>query len=186
MGLDICKVAKSIFVYIGSMWGIELVNAVLSDTYGSMGQPEKAPNRPVALAAMKDLVKAVQEKNVHAYNRAIAKYQTMRSMIPDSEFWELLAPAFEKDAECAIAFLQEQGFDFKAKPQGQEADQSTQIKSYDHTLFYAQTRTFGGMGFGPQFRSVYPFRTGTPGVDGVALHVAQLCETEDWELKLGW
>merc|ERR550532_1447913 len=72
------------------------------------------------------------------------------------------------------------------KPAGAPVEGTTLVKGYPHKAFYLQT-IFGGMGFGPQFRSVHPYKKfENQSTTVTAIGVAQLPETEAWQMELGW
>jgi len=191
--LKMAKDAMQIYSVLGSDSGKEKVNEVLSQIYFGLGEVEKAPNRGKAFQALRDLMRAVLDKDVEAYKKADTKLGKYMFLITEEEFWGGLMPAFSRDREGSIEFMTAQGYNFeegKKKEEettpGAEKFSCKDGRHFDHTLFYFQTRVFGGMGFGPQFRSVNPYRYGTPGVNGTAISATQLDETEDWELKLHW
>merc|ERR1712187_319530 len=71
------------------------------------------------------------------------------------------------------------------KNPGDGGEFKTRAKFFDHKFFYLNT-IFGGMGFGPQFRSVNPSAVTVPNGRNFAITTSQLPETEAWEMNLGW
>jgi len=183
--MKMAKDAMAIYQSLDDESGKVKANDVLSDTYAAMGQPEKAPNRSKAFNLVKQLMRTVQQKDVEEYKKYDRKLMKYYGLMTPEEFWGAMRPAFDRDQAGAMEFLTEQGYDFNAKAT-KESEGPCKLRHYDHTLFYTYTRAFGGMGFGPQFRSVHSFRYGTPGEDAVALAAVHLPETEDWELKMSW
>lgn len=173
--------AMSAFKNLGSIEGIEWVNHTLSEIYVSIGQVQKAPDRKKALQYLKDMNKAVENRDLEAFKAARRKAESMDKLLLEYDMMDALAPAFDMDQEGATEFLKEQGYTFEKEKTGEQ-----HMKHYDHQTLYAYFRVSGGMGFGPQFRSTHPFRVGTPGVDSIALSSSQLPETEDWEMKMGF
>lgn len=169
------------FKAAGSKWGQEQALQTLSALLVTRGAPEKAPKKADVAKSLKELAKAVECRNADDVQAAEAKLNAMGNLVGDIEIQNSLVPLFQKDPG-AMEFLEEQGWAFE-KPKGKP----TVITQYPHEAFYLQT-AINGMGFGPQFRSVHPYRVGTPGVDPVcvALSVTQLPETESWQLEMGW
>lgn len=177
--------AMALFKEVGDAEGILAVNTLLSEVYLSIGKGNKAPDRKKLLAVLRDLNKAVENRDVEGFNRAKNKAETMSRFLEEYDTMDALAPAFDKDAQGTAEFLREQGWEVDES--GGDGEKKAQfMKHFDHQSLYAYFRTVGGMGFGPQFRSTHPFRVGTPGVDATALSASCLPETEDWEMKMGF
>merc|ERR1712032_218946 len=186
--MKMAQSALDIFNAAGNKAGESEVNDVLTGIYIAQGNPGKAPNKGKAKNTLKELCKAVTDKDKAAFTKAYDKVAKYEAIISNEEFWSALQPAFVKDQEGTEEFMKDQGYKMSSGEVARTGDANSlgRGRSFDHILFYANSRTGGGMGFGPQFRSVHPFRYGTPGVDGSACCAAHLPETEDWELKLGF
>lgn len=168
----------------GSADGMAATNSLLSELYLSIGKGSKAPDRKKLLLVLRDLNKAVENKDVEAFNKARNKAETFSKFLEEYDTMDALAPAFDKDPQGTAEFLREQGWTVEEGGSGEKKAQ--QMRHFDHQSYYAYFRTVGGMGFGPQFRSTHPYRVGTPGVDAVAMSATCLPETEDWEMKMGF
>merc|ERR1711879_723060 len=101
----------------------------------------------------------------------------------DGDMQEFLANLIEKDPG-AIEFLEDQGWEF-TKTAADGAAFKTQTRFFDHKFFYLNT-IFGGMGFGPQFRSVNPSKVTMKNNNHFGITVSQLTETESWQMHLNW
>merc|ERR1712050_739085 len=97
------------------------------------------------------------------------------SAIKDNEMTIALEALFERDPG-ALHFLEELGWDL------QSFKVPTLCTQYPHKAFYLQTIA-GGMNFGPQFRSVHPWKKGTKAeaLGQRAMSVCVLPETESWQ-----
>jgi len=104
------------------------------------------------------------------------KYGTVLS---DQDLADSLQPLFAKDPEAMDFLEKELGWDFGERKTGGGA--GVQVKFYPVKAFYLNT-VMGGMGFGPQFRSVNPHRVGRHSV----VSATQLPETEAWQMDLGF
>merc|ERR1712039_556827 len=141
------------------------------------GQPEKAPTRQDALKCLSQLTKATEMRKtdeVKGLEDQLNKYGTVLS---DQDLADSLQPLFAKDPESMEFLEKELGWDFGQSKGGP----GEQIKFYPQKAFYLNT-IMGGMGFGPQFRSVTPHRVGRQS----AIPASQLPETEAWQMELGF
>jgi tetratricopeptide (TPR) repeat protein len=139
----------------------------------SRGQHAKAPHRQEALLALKSFVRAVEQREVDQVKQFEVDLDKAASAIKDTEMSTALESLFERDP-TALGFLEQQGWDldsFKVP---------TKIYQYPHKAFYLTTIA-GGMNFGPQFRSVNPYRKGKQEEDPRACSVCCLPETEAWQ-----
>lgn len=161
-------------------WGEEKAKATISSLCAKRGHFEKAPNRPNAIKALKELVQAVENKDVQALKSAEERLNEVRDLIRDRELVDRLAPVLRKDPSY-MTFLRENGWNFGDTG----CFDGTYFRQYPHEAFYLNT-ILGGMNFGPQFRSVYPYRKGRRPEEYVAVEVAQLPETEAWQMELGF
>eukprot|EP00420_Gonyaulax_spinifera_P034029 CAMPEP_0197879674 /NCGR_PEP_ID=MMETSP1439-20131203/7696_1 /TAXON_ID=66791 /ORGANISM="Gonyaulax spinifera, Strain CCMP409" /LENGTH=546 /DNA_ID=CAMNT_0043499197 /DNA_START=44 /DNA_END=1684 /DNA_ORIENTATION=+ len=162
-------------------WGEEQALQTLSTLMVERGFPEKAPLRSQVQKALKDLQKAVQQKQADDVKAAEAKLNSMASMLADGEVAGVLVPLLQRDPSL-VTFLEEQGWEFKKE----SSTDKTKIKTYPHNAFYLQM-IMTGMNFGPQFRGVHPFRVGDPGDDHLTcLSVSVVPETEAWQMEMGF
>mmetsp|Transcript_112118 Transcript_112118/g.347957 ORF Transcript_112118/g.347957 Transcript_112118/m.347957 type:complete len:542 (-) Transcript_112118:44-1669(-) len=170
------------FKAAGCKWGEEQALQTISSLFVQRGLPEKAPKRGDVQKALKELQKAIEQRKVEEFKAAEEKLNSMEAMIGTNEVQDLLMPILTKDAS-AVEFLEEQGWQFKTESTG-----ATIVKNYPHKGFYLQM-IMTGMNFGPQFRSVNPYRVGNPGEKGkdcTCISVSQLPETEAWQMELGY
>lgn len=180
---DAVKAAESslrIFKDLENKWGEDQVTQTLSLLFVAQGQAEKAPKRPEALKVLKDMVRAIELRSADDLKKAeellTGKYE---GLVTDKDYMDILHPAIQRDPE-SVEFLEGQGWAFK-----KEAGGAQHVKTYPHRAFYLHM-IMTGMGFGPQFRVVNPYRVGTPGKDAIALSVSQLPETEAWQMEMGY
>lgn len=176
---ECARQALAAFVDAKCTAGEEQARTTVSSLLAQRGQLEKAPNRPPAVQALKDLVAAVQNRNEEELRSAEKRLESMRDLVRDREIVERLSPLLKKDPSTT-RWLSLMGWNF-----GDASMDGTHIKQYPHEAFYLHT-IVGGMNFGPQFRSVYPYRKGRKIEDIVALEVAQLPDTEAWQMDLGY
>jgi len=180
-GTKLAEQALAAFREAGCKWGQEQALQTLSTLYVERGFPEKAPMRSQVQKALKELSKAVQQKQADDVKAAEEKLNSMAALLGEGEVAGVLVPLLQKDPTL-VEFLEEQGWQFKKESSGA----GTKIKQYPHNGFYLQM-IMTGMNFGPQFRSVHPYRMGDPGKDEFqCLSVSVLPETEAWQLELGF
>merc|ERR1712050_559679 len=121
------------------------------------GQPEKAPTRSEALKCLTSLSKATEMRKVEEVKELEEQLNKFGSVLSDQDLAATLQPLFTKDPE-AIEFLEKElAWDFGGAGKG--GGPGEKINFYAPKAFYLNT-IMGGMGFGPQFRSVNPMRVG--------------------------
>merc|ERR1712050_167758 len=148
-----------------------------SGLFVDIGYPEKAPTRSEALKTLASLSKATEMRKADEVKDLEGQLNKYGTVLSDHDLADVLQPLFAKDPEAMEYLEKELGWDFgKTKTGGGE-----QIKFYAHKAFYLNT-IMGGMGFGPQFRSVNPHRVGRHS----AISASQLPETEAWQMELGF
>jgi tetratricopeptide (TPR) repeat protein len=179
------ELSLKIFKGLGSKWGEDQALQTLSLILVERGIPEKAPKRPEALKILKEMVKAIEVKNADQLKNAQDQLEgNYAGLMVEKDYEDILHPALARDPE-AIAFLEGLGWEFKKETSGGK----TTIKMYPHRAFYLHM-LMGGMGFGPQFRPVNPYRVNSANIGGsmnaIALSIAQLPETEAWQMELGF
>merc|ERR1711939_455466 len=177
------EAALTLFKSTGDAEGLSATNTLMSELYLSRGMGSKAPDRKKALNVLKELNKAVVNKDVEAFNKARNKAEQYSKFFDEADIADAVSPAMEQDSAGTAEFLREQGWTVE---EGSGEKKAQQMRHFDHQPYYAYFRTVGGMGFGPQFRSTHPYRVGTPGVDACAMAATCLPETEDWEMKMGF
>jgi len=177
---EVARQAYAAFVAANSTWGQEQAKATISSLLATRGQMEKAPNRQEAVKALRELARAVEKRDMNEAKSAEERLNKMRDLVSDQEVVEHLQPLLQKDAG-AMEFLKQLGWNFGET----EGLPGTLIKQFPHEAFYLHT-IMTGMGFGPQFRSVHPWRKGRVQTDYHAITVSQLPETEAWQMELGF
>jgi tetratricopeptide (TPR) repeat protein len=171
-----------IFKELGNKWGEDQALQTLSLILVATGKPEKAPKRTEALKCLKEMVRAIEVKSEEDLKKSQdlleGKYA---GLMIDKDYEDILHPVLARDPE-AIAFLESLGWEFQREKTG-----TMKVKMYPQRAFYLQT-IMGGMGFGPQFRSVNPYRVGNPTKpgDAIAISVSQMPETEAWQMEMGY
>jgi len=187
--LDAARQSADAFRAAKCGWGEEKANGTMSSLMAQSGRLEKAPNRQEALKALKEFTRAVEQKNVETAQAAEKKLTSMRDLVTDAEIIEHLQPIVFKDATTSEFLQSELGWSMnegssEAVSTGDKLNGSY-IKQYSHHAFYLST-AMSGMGFGPQFRSVHPYRFGRTADEIMPVVVAQLPETEAWQMELGY
>jgi tetratricopeptide (TPR) repeat protein len=146
----------------------------------SRDQHGKAPHRSEAVLALKSFVRAVEQRQEEQVKQFEAELDRVAAALKDAELSKALESLFERDPG-ALSFLEKQGL------QGFDLDSfkaPTTVYQYPHNAFYL-TSIASGMNFGPQFRSVHPYRVGkSSDANPKACCVAQLPETEAWQGQL--
>eukprot|EP00405_Crypthecodinium_cohnii_P023734 CAMPEP_0206488746 /NCGR_PEP_ID=MMETSP0324_2-20121206/42648_1 /ASSEMBLY_ACC=CAM_ASM_000836 /TAXON_ID=2866 /ORGANISM="Crypthecodinium cohnii, Strain Seligo" /LENGTH=411 /DNA_ID=CAMNT_0053967933 /DNA_START=25 /DNA_END=1260 /DNA_ORIENTATION=- len=179
---EAARQALAAYSAAGDADGEKKAKAIISSTLARRGQIDKAPNRKEAKQALRSLASAVEQRNVVAAKEAEEQLNTMRDLVTDREIVEALQPLLQKD-ESAVKFLKELGWDFGDGDHG--VDSALRGKEIPHLAFYLG-QLWSGMNFGPQFRSVHPWRKGQVNKDREAIAVVQLPETEAWQMELGF
>jgi len=180
-GTKYAEQSLATFREAGSKWGEEQAIQTLSTLMVERGFPEKAPMRSQVQKALKDLQKAVQQKQADDVKAAETKLNSMASILQEGEVAGVLVPLLQKDPSL-VEFLEEQGWEFKKEGSGEKM----KVKAYPHHGFYLNM-IMTGMNFGPQFRSVHPYRVSDPGKEDChALSVSVLPETEAWQMEMGF
>merc|ERR1719265_602824 len=153
--------AISLFAELGDTAMEEKTKKFVTSCYVALGQHAKAPYRSDALVALKNFIKAVEARDIGQVKMFEASLDKASSAIKESEINAALEALFEKD-DSALKFMEELGWDvsnFKTP---------TYIYQYSHEGFYLGS-IFGGMGFGPTFRGVHPYRKGKRSDEGGAV-----------------
>lgn len=174
--LRLAKNAEDLFQSLNMKSRAEDARKLVTKIYVKKGQHSKAPHRSEALLALKQFVRAVEQRETDQVKQFEVDLDKASSAIKDTEMSTALESLFERDP-TAISFLEQQGWDltsFKVP---------TKIYQFPHKAFYLTT-VAGGMNFGPQFRSVNPYRKGKIGDDPRACSVCCLPETEAWQGQL--
>merc|ERR1711920_192215 len=186
--LDAARQSAEAFRAAKCGWGEEKANGTISSLMAQSGRLEKAPNRQEALKALKEFTRAVEQKNVETAQAAEMKLTGMRELVTDAEIIEHLQPLVLKDSTTSEFLVGELGWSMsEASEAVSTGDKLTgsYIKQYSHHAFYL-SNIMNGMGFGPQFRSCNPYRFGRTADEIMPIVVAQLPETEAWQMELGY
>lgn len=174
--LRLAKEAEQLFAALGKQSEVEASKKLQTSIFVKKGQHSKAPHRSEALLALKAFVRAVEGREVDHVKQFEIDLDKASSAIKDTEMTNALEALFERDP-TALAFLEQQGWDLSS------FKSPTIVYQYPHKAFYLTTIA-GGMNFGPQFRSVNPYRKDKANEDGRACSVCVLPETEAWQGQL--
>lgn len=150
----------------------------LSNLFAEQGKLALAPNRPEAIKVLRELAKSIDKRDKETFLSLQEKFNRLGNLVTEVEIADVLRPALAKDG--AMDFWKECGGDGGGEVKGYEG---SYIKQFSHGGFYLHT-AFTGMGFGPQFRAVHPYRYGRNPKDYLAMEVGQLPETEAWQMDL--
>lgn len=177
--VEMCKAA-------GSKGGESEALQTLSTVLVERGLGESAPKKPEAMKVLRALGRAVNARDEKEFKAYEAKLDSFGNVLPTEDISEFLGLLFEKDPG-AMEFLEEHGWQFTKDEGGGQGggDFKTRVRFFDHKFFYLNT-IFGGMGFGPQFRSVNPRLVTMKADSNFAVSVSQMCETEAWQMELQW
>jgi len=168
------------FKEAGSKWGEDQATTTLSSLLVARGQPEKAPKRQEVQRGLKELAKAIEGKKAEDVKAAEEKLNAMQDLVGDGEIQGILTPILLRDPTC-VEFLEELGWKFQ-----KEDAKPSKIRMFPHKGFYLHM-IMTGMNFGPQFRSVNPYRLNNPGDDSAtSISASQLPETEAWQMDMGY
>mmetsp|Transcript_2915 Transcript_2915/g.3236 ORF Transcript_2915/g.3236 Transcript_2915/m.3236 type:complete len:508 (-) Transcript_2915:111-1634(-) len=116
------------------------------------GKSNTVAVRSQAKLALKNFIHAVESRDISEVSKYEAEMSVFSGTIGEEEMENALNNLFLKDPE-ALKFMEELGWDCSQYKDVQK------FFVWDHNIFYINT-TLGGMGFGPQFRSVHPVRKG--------------------------
>merc|ERR1712066_184147 len=151
----LAEAASKSFRQAKSKGGQDKALALVSSIFVDRGQPEKAPTRAEAIKCLASLSKATEMRKVDEVKDLEEQLNKFGSVLSDQDLAATLQPLFAKDPE-AIEFLEKElAWDFGGAGKG--GGPGDQAKFYPQKAFYLNT-IMGGMGFGPQFRSVNPHR----------------------------
>lgn len=173
--------ALALFKQERCVGGEEQVLDTLSTLLCERGQPEKAPKRSEALKALKELVRTIEKRDAANLKAAEEKVGALSQLLTENDYADVLHAYLHSNSD-AVAFLEEQGWQFKRESRG-----AMYMKTYPHRAFYLHM-VMTGMGFGPQFRGVNPYKVSyeAGGIVPVALSCTQLAETEAWQMEMGY
>lgn len=174
--LRLAKEAEEIYTGLNMTTQTEAAKKLQTQIFVKKGQHSKAPHRSEALLALKSFVRAVEQREVDQVKQFEVDLDKAASAIKDTEMSTALESLFERDP-TALSFLEQQGWDLNS------FKVPTKIFQYPHKAFYLTTIA-GGMNFGPQFRSVNPYRKGKRTEDPRACSVCCLPEAEAWQGQL--
>jgi len=168
------EASLKLFKEVGSKEGEESANCTLSSIYCEKGVPDKAPNRPLALKALKELEAAVESKDQQGWNRAMLSL-TKCCAYTSKDIDDIVNKTIDDNQKGSISFLQEQGL----------ATNNVGTKEVTHEVPKRWTYIgfrYGGLGYGPRFRCVQAYAMRGIPQAVAALQVSD--EAEDWEKEL--
>lgn len=168
--LRMAREAASLYQSLGLTAEFEDARKLQTSIYVKKDQHKLAPHREEALAALKSFVKAIENRD-HTH---LKDFEAETSLaIKDSEMFTALEALFERDPE-ALSFLEGQGWNLDS------FKSPSKIYQYPHEATYLNYLA-GGMNFGPQFRPCHLYRKGFADMDGRAMSVNVLPDTDSWQ-----
>jgi len=173
--LRLAKRAQELFEGLGMNTQAEDAKKLQTSMHVRKGDHAKAPHRDNALKSMKSFIRAVEQREVAQVKQFEVDLDKFSTALKDTEMSNALESLFERDP-AALGFLEQQGWDLES------FKVPSKIYQYPHKALYL-TSLAGGMGFGPQFRGVHPWRKGKAS-DGDAIRALSCCvlpETEAWQ-----
>jgi len=178
--------ALKIFQELKDDEGAKKARRALNMIYAGRNQLNKAPDRPEALQALKDLAAAADTRNGIAWSTAMGTLEETGAF-EQKDIDEVVNAALEKDRYNASVFLEEQGVIVKQSGNNAGGKPTILLSEYPKTLHYIMFRV-GGLGYGPRFRCGRPYRKAVQGgetQDNEALCCLQAAEeADDWERDL--
>merc|ERR1719247_1268401 len=174
--LRIAKDAEGLFNALGDADNAEEARRLQTKICVKRGEYKQAPHRQEALSALKSFLRAVEQREMDQVKKYEIELDKASSAIQDTEMSTALKSLFERD-KGAVAYLEKQGWDLSS------FKDPTLMFQFPHKAFYLNTIA-GGMGFGPQFRSVHPWKKGLLAEEAHTrrgMSVNQLPETESWQ-----
>jgi tetratricopeptide (TPR) repeat protein len=173
------KEAEELFNALEQKGAAEEARKIQTSVCVKQKQHTKAPHRSEALLALKNFIRAIENRDVSEVKKIEGSLDKAAGAIQDAEMTAALDSVFERDPN-AIQFLENQGWDLES------FKTPTLMFQVPHKSFYLQMCA-GGMGFGPQFRSAHPWKKGLK-IEGVqktrTLGANWLPETEDWQGRI--
>jgi len=137
--------ALEIFKSIGDHQSLESAKEALSKVYNKQGRVELAPNRSKGVAALGELMRAIELKDGARFSEAMERCKRMSS-VSDEDIEEKLGEALEKDyiptAKLYTDCLDMQGL----LPE-------CQAKLIHNRFHYYGFRMAGGLHYGPSFQT---------------------------------
>jgi tetratricopeptide (TPR) repeat protein len=180
--LRLAKEAEQLFAALGDKASEEEAKKLTTSIYVKRGQHSKAPHRAEALQSLKAFIRSVEQREFEEVKRFEADLDKASSAIKDTEMSAALESLFERDPS-ALQYLEQHGWDLES------FKVPLRMRQFPHKAFYLSSIA-GGMNFGPQFRSVNPWRkasqdgTGSGEKGPAALALLYLPETESWQGQL--
>lgn len=172
--------ALKLFTEFNDKDGQMLATAAINQVYVEKNQLDKAPSRPEALQALRDLAAAVDERDSQRWTLAMESLNRTCAYT-QKDVDNVVNSALEKDRVSSAAFLDEQGIVVR----GSGAPEM-QMKEANKTIQYINFR-LGGLGYGPRFRCLTAYKAMVPDKENTlhALSCLQVSdEAEDWETEL--
>lgn len=139
--------ALKLFQELGDAAGEKAARRNLNVVYAGRNQLDKAPDRPEALQALKDLAAAVDSQNTLAWGSAMEALERTGAYT-QKDIDEVASDAVGRDRFNASAFLEEQGIVVQS---GTDGKPQLLISEYPKQMHYISMRV-GGLGYGPRFR----------------------------------
>mmetsp|Transcript_100196 Transcript_100196/g.321320 ORF Transcript_100196/g.321320 Transcript_100196/m.321320 type:complete len:347 (-) Transcript_100196:55-1095(-) len=172
--------ALKLYEEVGDQDGEASARRTVNTVFVEKGQLDKAPNRPQALEALKDLSDAVTERDSSRWHAAMEELNKTCAYT-QKDVDNIVQAALEKNRPSAFTFLEEQGIVAKGAGLPQ-----THIKEVGKQMHYLNFR-LNGLGYGPRFRCAnsYKKQVGEDLNTLAAVSCLQVSEeAEDWEAEL--
>jgi len=174
--------AVKLFAELGDREGETSATRTVNIVFAAKNQLDKAPGRPEALQALKDLSTAIDERDTQRWTGAMEELNRTGAYT-QKDVDSIVSSALEKDRVASATFLEDQGIVVK----GSGAPEF-QMKEGNRTTQYLNFR-FGGLGYGPRFRCLTAYKGMVPDKETTlhAMGCLQVSEqAEDWETELQW
>jgi len=172
--------ALRLFAEMGDKEGEERAMRTVNMVFAEKNQLDKAPGRPQALQALKDLATAVDERDSQRWTGAMEEL-TRTGAYTQKDVDGVVSSALEKDRAMSATFLEDQGI----VARGGGAPE-LHMKEANKTIQYINFR-LGGLNYGPRFRCLRAYKGMVQGKEDTlhALCCLQVSDqAEDWETQL--
>lgn len=159
------------------------IKTSLTDIWAARGKIEKAPNRKIAMKALNELVKALDNQDREKFDDAAKYLDGYYNALKQEDIETSLARVIQKDPETYLKFLQEHGHMLTDDKPAIVSGCKARPVMYEH-LYYGFTA--GGISYGPRYRVNDPtykrFNS-----DTFTLGVVKLSDESDvWERELAY
>lgn len=169
--------ALNLFQSIGDNDSQESAKEAISKVYNKQGQVDLSPNRSKGLAALGELTRAIEANDKVRFGSAMDRCKRM-SAVSDEDIEEKLGEALEKDYLTAARLFTEVLEMPGLLPE-------TKAHFVHNRYHYMGFRTFGGLHYGPSFKTVQ-FSTVNVPRDELYYPVEVPDGQEGWEYEVAY